>query len=138
MWKISLIIKIPNRIWWKVQSYSNTNFYSGFNLLKRELDIFTFKMLCSIILYWYCIKLKQIVEYLLAESYDNVHSTLTAPFETSRIFSFASSIMKNIFAFSLISSVNLSCCIAFASASSAYYLVTSIAFILIVFEIFIT
>ena len=78
------------------------------------------------------LKQNKIVEYVSTKSYDDIHKMLTVRCEKSKIVFFASSIMKNIVAFSSRSRfpVKLNCCIAFGSTSSAYYLLKSIAIIL--------
>ena len=62
---------------------------------------------------------------------EHIYSTLTVPFEKSKIVSFTSSIMKNIIVFAFLSRaefpVKLICCIAFGSASSTFCLLKSIA-----------
>ena len=82
-------------------------------------------MLYWVILYWYYTNVKQI------------HDTFTAPCEKSKMVSFASSIMKNIVVFVFLSLskflVKLICCIAFGSASSACFLLKSIAINLLFF-----
>ena len=63
-----------------------------------------------------------------AKSYDNIHNTLTVSCEKSKMFSFTSSIMKNLtqlFA-PLRFPVKLICCVAFGSASIACCLLKSI------------
>ena len=62
------------------------------------------------------------------------YNTCTVSYEKSKMVSFASSIMKDIVVFPaqsrFVNPVKLICCIAFGSASSAYYLLKSIAIIL--------
>ena len=63
---------------------------------------------------------------------EHIHNTFKVPCEKSKTISFASSVMKNIFAPSARSrfSVKLICCIAFGSGSSPYCLLKSVAIIL--------
>ena len=107
-------------------------FIPDFNLLSCELDSFMFN--CYIESFYIDVTLKQnkIVEYALTKSYDDIHKTLTVSCEKSKMVYFASSIMKNIVASSSQSRfpVKLICCIAFGSASSAYYLLKFTAIIL--------
>ena len=72
------------------------------------------------------------MEHAVAKSYDDIHNTLTAPCEKSKIVSFASSIMKNInlLLVPLRFPVKLIYCNAFGSASSACCLFKFIAIIL--------
>ena len=73
------------------------------------------------------------MEHAKAKSHDDMHNTSTVPCEKSKIVFFDSSIMKSIAVCPARSSrfaVKLICCIAFASASSACYLLESIAIIL--------
>ena len=72
------------------------------------------------------------MEHAKAKSHDDMHNTSTVPCEKSKIVSFDSSIMKSIAVCPARSrfAVKLICCIAFASASSACYLLESIAIIL--------
>ena len=117
-------------------------FISNFNLLSCKLDNFRFKVLYWVILFWYYIEQNKIVEHAvwsktiwsetLAKSYNNIHNTFTVLCEKSKTVSFASSIMKNIVPFSARSRfpINLICCIAFGSASSACWLLKSVAIIL--------
>ena len=68
-----------------------------------------------------------------AKSYDDVHNTFTVPCKKSETVSFTSAIMKSIVAPSTRSRfpVKLICCIASGSASSASYLLKSVAIILL-------
>ena len=63
---------------------------------------------------------------------EHIHNTFTVPCEKSKMVSFTSSIMKNIFVFlsQFRFAVKLICCIAFGSASSACCALKSIAMIL--------
>ena len=66
------------------------------------------------------------MEHAVAKSYGHIHIALTSPFEKSKMISFPFSIMKNVVVlpYRPIFSVELICCIALGSASSACCLIT--------------
>ena len=133
MWKIIFIITITSNMWRSFQNYFSTIFIQDFNSLSWELDIYTFKVLYWVILYWYYIGTKLHCE--------NVHNAFTVPCQKSKIVPFSSSILINIIlltltisteAFQPLSRFPLKWiyCIAFGSASTACCLLESINVIL--------
>ena len=90
-------------------------FIPDFSLINFELDDFTFK-----VLYWY-LSYQYYIKY--------IHNTLTFPCEKSKMVSFDSSIIKNIFVFAVQSKfpVKTICCIALGSVAIACCLLKSIS-----------
>ena len=72
------------------------------------------------------------MEHAVTKSYDDIHNTFTVLCEMSKMFFFASSIMKNIVVFKFTFwprfrfPVKLICCIVFGSTSSSFCLLKSI------------
>ena len=84
-----------------------------------ELDNFTCRQLCWVVLFWY--------HYITAKE---IYNTLTVRCEKSKMVSFDSSLMKQIVAFAARFSVILICYIASGSTANACSLLKSVAIIL--------
>ena len=131
MRKIIFIIRITSNIRRNFPSYFSTIFLFLILIYKLDIESFYTDIISE---------QNRIVEHAVqsrtlatrAKSYDDIYNTLTVPCEKSKMVSFASSIMKNIFVFpsQFRFAVKWICCLAFGSAPSACCLLKSIAIIL--------